>query len=146
MTVLRDIDQQVVRRDARVRRLLVAPGRNAAGVTPVLKPIEKFIAAHLANIHERESLASDRVERAHARAKRGCGLGGRIAQGQAEYHAWISRGTGLDSWRRRPPVHPAQIAENIPACPPACTIIKPSGQNLLTSSSPRPGSMPSPTP
>ena len=47
------------------------------------------------------------------------GFGRRVSQENSELHSAISLVTGLDSLRKRPPVQPAQIAENRPAWPPA---------------------------
>src|SRR5690606_32236580 len=129
-----------------IGRFLVAARGDAALRTELLEPVDEFVAAHLADIHERNGLAFERCKRFDAGAQGGRGFRRRIAQHDARFHGWISLVTGFDSCRKRPPVQPAQIAENNPAWPPACTINRPSGQNLLTISSFRRRSTPSPTP
>src|SRR5262249_14594907 len=98
------------------------------------------------DVHERDRLVLDRIEQRRPFTQHRCGLRRRIAKANAVFHIWISLVTGFDSWRNLPPVQPAQIAENKPAWPPACTIRRPSGQNLLIISPARRLSTPSPTP
>src|SRR5437763_4766077 len=115
-------------RRAGVGRLLVALDRDAALPEPLVEAVEEYIAARLGDVEDADRQTVEPLRPRQARPYRRISLRCRV---EKHRHGLTSLVTG--TLPRGPPAdQPPMMPENIPALPPARTIIRPPGRNLLT--------------
>src|SRR6516162_9985910 len=123
-----DLLPQRQRRHARVGRLGVVLDGDAAFGDPLAETVQKHVAARFCDVENtnRQPVELLRPRQAHPNRR-------------TSFRGWVEKDgqflTSLVTGRllREPPAdQPAMIPENMPASPPARTIIIPPGRNLLT--------------
>src|SRR5689334_2730770 len=123
-----DLLPQRQRRDPRIGRLCVMLDGDAALGQPLAEPVQKHIAARLGDVENADPEPVETLGSRQARPDHRTSLRGRV---QKHSHGLTSLVTGR--LPRGPPAdQPPMMPENIPASPPARTIINPPGRNLLT--------------
>src|SRR5439155_17463834 len=106
----------------------VALHRDAAFLEPLVEPVEEYIAARLGDVENADCQTVEPLRPRQTRPYRRTSLRCRV---EKHRHGLTSLVTGR--LPRGPPAdQPPMMPENIPASPPARTIISPPGRNLLT--------------
>src|SRR5205823_12214012 len=123
-----DLLPQRQRRHPRVGRLGVMPDGDAALGEPLAEPVQKHVTARFGDVENPDRQSVEPFRPRQTRPDRRTSLRG----GVEKYgHGLTSLVTGR--LPRGPPAdQPPMMPENIPASPPARTIINPPGRNLLT--------------
>src|SRR5439155_10909024 len=122
-----DLLLQRQRRGPRIGRLLVAFDRDAALREALVEAVEEYVASGLGDVEEPNHETVEPLRPGQTRPHRRTSLRSRV---EKHAHGFTSFVTGM--LPRVPEDQPPIMPENIPAPPPARTIMRPPGRNLLT--------------
>src|SRR5215472_16810902 len=111
-----------------VGRLGVMLDRDAALGDAITEPMQKHVAARFGDVEHADLEPVETLRTRQARPERRTSLRGRV---EKHGHGLTSLVTGR-LLRGPPTPQPPMMPENMPASPPARTIINPPGRNLLT--------------
>src|SRR5271169_5520410 len=123
-----DLLPQWQRRHPRVCGLRVVLDRDAALADPLAETVQKHVAARLGDVEDADRQPVEPLRSRHARPDGRTSFRGRVEK-DGQFLTSLVTGRLL----RGPPAdQPPMMPENMPAPPPARTIIIPPGRNLLT--------------